>query len=286
MAITLDAVRGCLEGVIPAVIATCAPDGMPNLAYLSQVHYVDSGHVALSFQFFSKTRENILANPLAVVQVVDPDSAVHYRLTLHYLRTETAGPLFEHMKAKLAGIASHTGMSKVFRLLGADVYGVESIEAVGGGQPPCAQPVRSRLPSLRNCSRALAACADLDGLLETLLAALEREFDIRHAMVLMAEPARDRLYTVASRGYPTSGVGSELPFGAGNHRRSPKSIAPLPRGSPRRFRTSRTITCVRRSAGWVRRSREIELFEWLGRRACHCHNCPVQLANRLKLTGA
>jgi len=215
MAITLDAIRGCLEGVIPAVIATCAPDGTPNLAYLSQVHYVDGGHVALSFQFFSKTRENILANPRAVVQVVDPDSAVHYRLTLHYLHTETAGPLFEHMKAKLAGIASHTGMSKVFRLLGADVYGVESIEAVGGGQPPCAQPVRSRLPSLRNCSRALAACADLDGLLETLLAALEREFDIRHAMVLMADPARDRLYTVASRGYPTSGVGSELPFGAG-----------------------------------------------------------------------
>ncbi len=215
MSLTLDAIRGCLEGVIPAVIATSAPGGEPNVAYLSQVHYVDGGHVALSFQFFSKTRENILANPRAVVQVVDPDTAAHYRLTLHYLRTETAGPLFEHMKAKLAGIASHTGMGKVFRLLGADIYRVESIEAVGGGQPSCAQPVRSRLPALRTCSRELAACTDLDGLLEALLAGLEREFEIRHAMVLMADPVRGRLYTVASRGYPASGIGSEIPLGAG-----------------------------------------------------------------------
>lgn len=147
MSLTLGAIRGCLEGVIPAVIATSAPGGEPNVAYLSQVHYVDGGHVALSFQFFSKTRENILVNPRAVVQVVDPDTAAHYRLSLHYLRTETAGPLFEHMKAKLAG--------------------------------------------------------------------LEREFEIRHAMVLMADPARGRLYTVASRGYPASGIGSEIPLGAG-----------------------------------------------------------------------
>jgi adenylate cyclase len=67
----LSAIRPCLEGAIPAIMATCANDGTPNVAYISQVVYVDEGHVALSFQFFNKTRENILANPHASVLVLD-----------------------------------------------------------------------------------------------------------------------------------------------------------------------------------------------------------------------
>jgi len=47
--ITLGAIRDCFEGAIPAVIATCSPDGTPNVTLLSQVHYVDDDHVALSF---------------------------------------------------------------------------------------------------------------------------------------------------------------------------------------------------------------------------------------------
>ncbi len=59
--LTLDAIRICLEGAIPANIATCSPDGVPNVAYLSQVEYVDPDRVALSFQFFNTTRKNVLA---------------------------------------------------------------------------------------------------------------------------------------------------------------------------------------------------------------------------------
>ena len=87
--ITVDSVRACMEGAIPATVATCAADGTPNVSYVSQVHYVDSGHVALSFQFFNKTRENVLANSRAAVTVIDPRSAAQYRLALEYLRTET-----------------------------------------------------------------------------------------------------------------------------------------------------------------------------------------------------
>ena len=130
MKLTPSHIRRCLEGAIPAVIATGALDGTPNVAYLSQVHYVDDRHVALTFQFFNTTRRNILENPRATVQVVDPETAAHFRLHLRYVRTETEGPLFEHMKAKLAGIASHTGMSKVFRLLGSDIYEVLEVEHV------------------------------------------------------------------------------------------------------------------------------------------------------------
>ena len=87
----LESLRACLDGAIPAVIATCAPDGTPNVAYASQVHYVDAEHVALSYQFFSKTRENVLAHPYAQVQVVEPGSFRHYRLRVQYLRTRFKG---------------------------------------------------------------------------------------------------------------------------------------------------------------------------------------------------
>lgn len=213
--ITLDAIRNCLDGAVPGSIATVAADGTPNLALLSQVQYVDNEHVALSFQFFSKTRENVQVNPRAMVQVVDPDTAAHYRLELEYLRTETAGALFENMKAKLAGIASHTGMSKVFVLKGADVYRVHAIEAVQSDSLPCPLPRRSLLPALRAVSTRLSGCHDLDGLFDETLDGLRTHFDVPHAMLLMYDRNGDKLYTVASRGYADSGVGSEIPLGAG-----------------------------------------------------------------------
>ena len=75
----LSAIRRCLEGAVPAAMSTCAPDGTPNVVYISQVFYVDERHVALSFQFFNKTRRNVLANPYATVLVLDPRTAAHWR---------------------------------------------------------------------------------------------------------------------------------------------------------------------------------------------------------------
>ncbi|HCE29216.1 MAG TPA: GAF domain-containing protein [Comamonadaceae bacterium] len=211
----LPAIRSCLEGAIPAVMATCASDGTPNVAYISQVVYVDEGHVALSFQFFNKTRENILANPYASVLVLDPVTARFYRLHLRYLRTETAGALFESMKARLAGIASHNGMADVFRLKGSDVYAVEHIDAIDGeGLPPPA-PRPGQLHRLRQCSERMAACTGLEELLQGALACLRDAMGIGHAMVLMLDAPAQRLYTVASCGYATSGVGSEIALGHG-----------------------------------------------------------------------
>jgi GAF domain-containing protein/pyridoxamine 5'-phosphate oxidase-like protein len=215
MTITVDAIRACLEGVIPSTVATCAPDGTPNISYVSQVHYVDSAHVALTFQFFNKTHKNVLANPRATVLAIDPQSAARFELELEYLRTETEGPLFESMKAKLAGIASHTGMAGVFRLLGSDVYRVLAVTPLAGRKLPSPTPRRNLLASLRACSQVFERSTDLSALLEHLLAALEAQFDIRHAMVLMLDAPGERLYTVASRGYPQSGVGSEIVLGCG-----------------------------------------------------------------------
>lgn len=215
---TLQDIRACFEGIIPAVVATCSPDGVPNVAYISQVFYADERHVALSFQFFNKTRQNILANPHATALLIHPHTAQFFRLSIRYLRTETEGPLFEGMRAQLAGIASHSGMQDVFRLLGSDVYEVEQLEAVEPvpGEPLPAPPTRAGLlGAVRRASERLARCGSLDDALSGVLASLNDHLGIRHAMVLMLDAPAQRLYTVASCGYPTSGVGSEIGIGQG-----------------------------------------------------------------------
>ena len=213
--IGLDLIRESLEGTIPGIVATCSADGMPNVAYLSQTEYVDQRHIALSYQFFNTTRRNVLENPHARLIVTHPQSAERHRLLIRYLRTETAGPLFERMRAKLAGIASHTGMSGVFRLLGSDVYAVLDIERVPASALPAAPPRRSLLAALRATTDTMAAAADLETLLTDTLAALKRHFGMGHAMVLMLDAAHEKLYTVASLGYERSGVGSEIRVGDG-----------------------------------------------------------------------
>ena len=214
MRLSLDALRPCLDGAIPAVVATCAQDGTPNVAYASQVHYVDAEHVALSYQFFSKTRENVLGHPYAQVQVIEPGSFRHFRLRLNYLRTETAGPLFEYMKAQLAGIAAQTGMDKVFMLRGADIYRVLDIEAVDPHLPPV-PPLSDPLLRLRRSFDLLGDTADLSELADGALAALTPGFGIHHALLLMLDETGDTLYTLASLGYSDSGIGAEVKVGEG-----------------------------------------------------------------------
>lgn len=211
----LAPLRTCFEGAVPSALATCGDDGMPNIAYLSQVQYVDPRHVATTFQFFNKTRKNILANPHALLKVVDPYTGGGYKLHVRYLRTETSGPLFESMKAKLAGIASHTGMAEVFKLLGADIYEVRQIETVV--QPSLARQAshQDHLPKLRHISTAMGACRDLGELLEQTLSLLQSVCDIHHTMLLKLDECGTRLFTMASRGYAQSGVGSEIPMGHG-----------------------------------------------------------------------
>ena len=211
----LDAIRPCLEGTIPGVMATCGSDGMPNVTYVSQVEYVDARHLALSFQFFNKTRRNVLANPQTELLVIHPQHGAMYRIGARYLRTETEGAVFERMRAKLAGIASHTGMSGVFKLRGADLYAVEQVEQVLAPQTESLRDGPNRLSTLRRASSRVAGAADLDGLVERLLDAVAQDFGIEYAMLLMLEADGQRLYTVASRGYERSGAGAEIALGDG-----------------------------------------------------------------------
>ncbi len=215
MSLRIETIRECLEGIIPGQIATCDQEGMPNLAYLSQVQFIDNEHVALSYQFFNRTRQNVLAGSPVRLLLTNHLSGAQYRLILHYLRTETAGPLFEQMKAKLAGIASHTGMAGVFHLLGSDIYRILDIEQVPGQTVALPPPSINLLTALRRATQRLCTCSTLDCLLETALDSLVNEFGMNHIMLLMHDEGRGCLYTLASRGYPESGIGSEIPVGAG-----------------------------------------------------------------------
>ncbi len=215
MNIRIEAIRECLEGLIPGHIATCDSAGMPNLAYLSQAEFVDEEHLALSYQFFNNTRRNILSGSRIRLLLTSPVTARQYRLVLAYQRTETAGPLFERMRAKLAGIASHTGMSGTFRLLGADIYRICAIEQVPGDSLAPPPPPVNYLNALRRATHLVAACSSLEGLFEATLQAMTEAFHIRHAMLLMHDPQRARLYTIASLGYAESGIGSEIAVGDG-----------------------------------------------------------------------
>lgn len=210
----LDDIRDSLEGVVPGVLTTCSADGVPNVCYLSQVEYVDESHVALSFQFFNKSRQNILGNPRAIVAVVDPETAAVHKLSLRFLRTETKGPIFERMRAKLASIAHATGMSDVFRLRGSDLYRVERIEPMRG-RPLTKSTRPNRLAAVRRTSDAILTERELGPQIDALLEGLARHFGIEHAMVLAIDRQGERFYTLASRGYGASGVGAEIPLGVG-----------------------------------------------------------------------
>jgi hypothetical protein len=123
-------IRPVLDNGLPAVMVTCSADGVPNTTVISQVYYVDETHAALSFQFFSKTIRNVRENPRAYVCVTDFAGAADWVLQLEFQRTETEGPIFDAMEMQIEAIASMTGMAGIFKLRGADVYRVLTVEKV------------------------------------------------------------------------------------------------------------------------------------------------------------
>ncbi|HEX9187767.1 MAG TPA: GAF domain-containing protein [Vicinamibacteria bacterium] len=223
--IPLESLTSCFQGLLPAWLCTCSRDGMPNVAMLSHVDYVDPRHVALSFQFFNKSKRNVAENPQATVRLYDPDTAQMYTLRLRFVRTETEGPLFESMRLRIEAIASHSGLKGIFRLLGADVYEVLSVEPVEHevgrvvARPapvePAASPALFTMRALQELSDRIHRAATLECLLEAILETLENLFGFRHSMILLATERQDRLEMIASRGYPEGGVGSEVGFGEG-----------------------------------------------------------------------
>jgi adenylate cyclase len=223
--VRLSDLSRCFQGIVPSIIATSNSQGVPNVTYLSQVHLVDDRHVALSCQFFNKTRRNLDENPAACVEVNDPLTLQAYRLRVKFLRSEKTGPLFDAMALRINAIAAATGMKGVFRLIAADVFEVQSVEEVHGflsGPAPdtCALGVsldglRTEMRGLQWVSQRINHATDLESLLSEVLSALEEYFNFAHTSVLLFDEPRRVLVTMASRGYGRSGIGAEVAPGEG-----------------------------------------------------------------------
>ena len=125
-----DDIRPVLDSGVPAVMVTCSADGIPNVTVISQVYFVDETHVALSFQFFSKTIRNVRENPRAYVRVWSMVQHASWALHLEFRHSETEGPVFDAMDMQIEAIASVTGMSGIFKLRAADIYRVLSVERI------------------------------------------------------------------------------------------------------------------------------------------------------------
>jgi hypothetical protein len=227
----LETMASCFQGLIPGALFTCSKDGTPNAAYLSHVDYVDATHVALSFQFFNKSKRNIAENPQALVRLIDPDTSQGWRLRLRFVRSETSGPVFERMALRIEAIASYSGLKGIFRLLGADIYEVLSVEPVAD-EPPlaCLAPqsageaddrARRRadpvftMRALQDLSTRIHRADSLERLLDSILEGLEASFGFEHSMILVSTIEEGTYVTIASRGYPETGVGAEARLGEG-----------------------------------------------------------------------
>ena len=244
MNVPLETFTNCFQGLLPSQLFTCSLDGIPNAAYVSHVEYVDREHVALSFQFFNKSRRNIAENPQALVNLIDPDTGQGWSLHLRYVRSETSGPLFDRMALRIEAIASYCGLKGIFKLRAADVYRVLHIEPLAEecGSPRAGvsqhtgglDPVFT-VKALQDLSARINIADSLEGLVDSILAGLEESFGFRNSMILVPSEQDGVLVTIATRGYAENGAGAEVRFGEGivgmvAEARKPIRISGLMRG--------------------------------------------------------
>ncbi|HEX6096021.1 MAG TPA: GAF domain-containing protein [Thermoanaerobaculia bacterium] len=221
--IKLTSIARCFQGVIPSLLASADATGMPNVTYVSQIYLMDDRHVALSQQFFNKTRRNVAENPHATAEIYDPVTMQAYRLRLKFLRSEKSGPLFDTMKLRIQAIASHTGMDGVFRLIAADIFEVVRAEKVEGFLIETDVPddavapsgLRTEIRGLQLVSDRINRADDLETLLAATLDALDVFFGMTNTIVLLHDEPAQKLVTIACRGYGGGGVGAEVAIGEG-----------------------------------------------------------------------
>jgi len=220
MSMPLRALRDCFEGVIPSIIATLDNDGIPNVSYLSQVHYVDDEHVALSNQFFSKTARNVEQTGQATVLVVDGRTGQQHELDLVFDRAVQSGDTFSRIDAHIRATGAREGPGVPWLLRSADIYKVRGVQRVPAQpEPPITDATGpdsvGRLSAAARLATRQAKTSDPDAMIDVMLDGLQQELGYANVIALLADEERGRLTTIGSRGYSLGGVGSEAKIGEG-----------------------------------------------------------------------
>lgn len=207
----------CFQGVLPAALATCSSAGAPALLDISQVHYLDKLHVAIARKFPHATFQNIRENPLASLELIHPLTRTEYRLKLRHQGTEISGPVFDALSARIAAVSTLTGTTGLFSLLGAEIFEVLEIQAVGTtwSEDQVPENMASELQILEQVSELINRATSLEAMLNQVLATLYRGFGFAHSMLLVPDDSGENLVALVAHGYDERNLGAEIPLGTG-----------------------------------------------------------------------
>jgi len=120
--------QGAFQGILPGVITTVSKENIPNLSYISQVHYIDNEHLAISWQFFNKTYKNIKDNPYFSVVVTSPTTFSQWKIDMNFIEALTEGDLFDEVELALEAIASMYKAEDIFKLQAIMIGKIVAIE--------------------------------------------------------------------------------------------------------------------------------------------------------------
>ncbi|SEM52558.1 adenylate cyclase [Gemmobacter aquatilis] len=203
--------EACFEGVIPSLVATVGPDGLPNIAYLSQVLRLDDRQVGLSNQFFGKTAVNLQANPRAALLVVDGMTGAQFELAAVFDARLDHGPLFDGLKAQLDADFAVFGLNEIMRLRAVDVFTVQGVRPIPGPVLPRAAPRPvPNLAAVAQVAERIASVTEVEQILDATLEGTCGVLGCGAAILFIADAQSESLAALASHGYAQSGVGAEV----------------------------------------------------------------------------
>jgi adenylate cyclase len=139
-------------------------------------------------------------------------------------------------------------MRDVFRLRSADIFIVDEIHVICDHDVPAATASRHQGVGLAACGELAARMSrslDLGAMVATALDGMDQLLGYRHSTMLMLDEQQQRLFTLASHGFPAEGVGSEVAVGDGIAGAAAQTCRPVRAGGLQQMQ--RYSEAVRRS---------------------------------------